>query len=656
MRTSSGTPAVIYSLDGCPDLSTFCTIPLEDRGPLPGLDSSFATVPDGSNGVGLTPEDFRLTQGVENRVSSLQNLRSAEETYGVTLNGRFELSPNLELFSDFSYTHRKVPAYQLSFGLAGGQYNVPSAVIPASHPFNPFGVPLGVSYNTNATEIYTSFGQEHYRGLLGMKGKLGRFDWEVSRSQARDKSRTYGASSWNSDAIIAALASTDPELTINPFISDGGPPASQEVLRSLLGADLDNSTESKTDVISGFVRGSLFKMPAGNLTALAGVESGKQSVWVKSNYAFTSIPYLEGDSKSRAVFAEMRLPVLSPRTGSSYERVAFTGAWRSESSDRYTDSTQTNTIALELRPTESLLLRSTYSTAFRPLLVYSAVQAPLEFPLWIEDPEFNGMAYQVNTTYWGGVPLEIKPETSATTTFGALYRPTPDLSLSLTHWEIEFRDRISSVSLQTLVDNEDLYPARIRRDPATGLIEYIDARQVNISRQDVAGVDIEVEGHWPTSIGDFYSVLSATYTYKYEQQLTDDSPVVSGVAIHNLYGWAPRWKVVPRIGWDYQDWMRTSVVGRFVSKYKDSEALSTGAQTGKVQDLGDFWLFDMNLDLSLSKFFEGSLFSGSTLGIGATNVLNRMPDYCAGCYSSGYDAGQYDIMGRQVYAELRFRF
>src|SRR5690606_35998457 len=48
-RVATANPGNVYSLTG---------------EPLPGLQNSFASVPAGSTGVGLTPEDFRATDGV----------------------------------------------------------------------------------------------------------------------------------------------------------------------------------------------------------------------------------------------------------------------------------------------------------------------------------------------------------------------------------------------------------------------------------------------------------------------------------------------------------------------------------------------------------------------------------------------------------------
>src|SRR3546814_3854623 len=79
--------------------------------------------------------------------------------------------------------------------------------------------------------------------------------------------------------------------------------------------------------------------------------------------------------------------------------------------------------------------------------------------------------------------------------------------------------------------------------------------------------------------------------------------------------------------------------------------------SGVFQNLGDFWVFDLNVELSVEKFLgSDSILAKSRLNFGATNLFNRLPDFCAGCGPRGYDASQYDIMGRTIYAEMRMSF
>ena len=101
-------------------------------------------------------------------------------------------------------------------------------------------------------------------------------------------------------------------------------------------------------------------------------------------------------------------------------------------------------------------------------------------------------------------------------------------------------DQATLLYAQALVDNEDLFPSRVQRDPDTGVIELVDARRINISLQEAAGIDFELDGILRTRAGDFYPSVAATYTYRFEQQLKEDAPVVSSLATYNSSGWAPR--------------------------------------------------------------------------------------------------------------------
>lgn len=658
LRSIFSNPGNVYSLAGCGAVPGYCEVPLEERAPLPGLSSSFAGVPIGQNGIGLTRADFTQTQGELNKESVTRHLRSAEQNYGVVLSGRLQIGEFVETFADISYSKRDVPAYQNTLHIYGGDSGTYGAVVSADNPFNPFGVPVGVNYQFRDTDLYTNYKQENYRGVWGLNGTVGRFHWEVSHAQTRDLSGSSGPAMPDLDAIQAALGSSNPATAFNPFVGNGAAPVTNEVMRSFY-SELPQDNESRTDVLTGYIRGPILRAPAGDVLGLVGVE--RQRLGFISDSADLEgnlVPYKNGVTRSRAYFAELRVPVLAPRPGSNVERIALSAALRSESSDRIKERTESETIGIEFRPAETLLLRSTFSTAFRPLLNYYAIQNPYERVGFVRDPRNNpAIRVRVNTILFGGVPEGLKAETSTTTTLGLLYRPSDSLSISLTAWDIKFRDRITGLPLQTIVNNEETFVGRVRRNQTTGVIESVDARPVNISMDDTSGLDIGADVNWSTRAGEFHAGLTATYTSKYEQRISDTSPVTTHVAILNPAGWAPRWKIVPRVEWLANEWFSALIAGRYVSSYKDSLPLSSGSSAGEYKTLGDFWVADLNANVSLGRFAKkNSFLNNSKLSIGATNIFDRLPEFCAGCYGIAYDASQYDIIGRSLYAELRMNF
>src|SRR3546814_2299997 len=97
------------------------------------------------------------------------------------MNGRMEINSGIESFIELAYTRREVPAWEVPLTAGSGQYGYYlHSRVPASHPFNPFGVTIGIDYRFKNTGLFTSYAQSHYRGVLGLRGKAGQFEWERS--------------------------------------------------------------------------------------------------------------------------------------------------------------------------------------------------------------------------------------------------------------------------------------------------------------------------------------------------------------------------------------------------------------------------------------------------------------------------------------------
>lgn len=650
-RTSVSNPGNVYSLAGCPSPPNYCFMPLDGRGNLPGLNSPFAAVPGGQDGTGLTPADFVAGAGQLNKSSAEEAFFSPETTYSLAVNGNFHITETTEFFSELAYTRRDIPAQELAFGQSVGYWQVPSAVMPASNPFNPFGVDVGVEYRFDHTGLFRDFSQTYERATFGLRGQWRRWEWEVAGWASRDRSNLIGASGFDLEKFAAALASTDPATALNPLVGDGSAPASPEVMRSLLGDSTASVVGSDQRGFNGFIRGPLFSLPAGEVTGLVGAEYQKLSVLLNPDSDYP----IGGDDVSRAVFGEFRVPIWKSRGDDGLERMAFTGAFRRERSGRFDQDANSETLGLQFRPHENLMFRATYSTAFRPLVVFTAVQPSNSFPVPISDPHFGGAYVFPQYVIGGGVPEGLLPETSTSRTIGFVYTPAADWRLSVTRWDNRLRNRLTTVFGQYLVDNEESFPTRVVRDPNTGVLVKVDARPINISATEMAGMDFSVDGLWHTRFGDFLPSLSATRTFKYREQVTPVTPVQDNLAVRRDTGWAPRWKIVPRLGWDYNSRFYTTLTGRYVSSYQDPEPLASGPHAGDLQTLGNFWLVDLNFDIDIGPWLTPvwSRLSETRLNVGVNNLTNRLPNFCNSCGSAGYDASQYDIRGRYVYAELR---
>lgn len=658
-RSAAGASAgTIYSLAGCPPAPAFCTVPLNQRGNLPGLNAPFAGVPAGQDGRGLTPSDFAATAGIQNVDNFHENIFSPSEATSITLQGQYEIGPRMDVFMDLLYTKREIPPSEATIVLSSGEFG--NFRVSADNPFNPFGVEVSVDVLQQTTGVFDDYQPEYLKPTLGVRGGWGAWAWELAGSLSKDltDANIHGM---NADAVRAALISSDPATALNVFRGDGSL-GSQELIQTFF-TSFPGVFRSDVWQANGFVRGPAVRLPAGPVEMLLGVEWERQELQIQS----AIVGNVSGNDESRSVFSELRLPLLSRARGSggpAGELLALTAAFRADQSDRFEQTGTTETVGLEVRPASALLLRVSTASAFKPLSMFDAFQDLTRTPntFSVRDPKMGGKRVVLrNLIRGGGVPPNLEPETSSSNAAGLVWFPESlaGLNVSVTAWENRVRNRLAFLARQFIVDNEDSFPGRVTRDPQTGEITELDARVVNIARTDVEGVDLGLSWRWSTKYGDFSPALAATWIGKHEEQITPTSPVRDRLGVVDGFTWSPRWKGTTILGWAFEDEVQTTLIGRYVSTYQDPRPLDTGPMAGTIQTLGDFWLVDLNVDMSLGRWLAPGTnrLSGTHLSIGAVNLLNRQPDFCNGCgRQRGYDTTQEDIRGRFAYAEIKFNF
>src|SRR5258705_1452238 len=224
-------------------------------GNLPGLNSSFAAVPVGSSGIGLKPSDFAATAGTQTTgsFSRYQSLIPDQRQTGAFLGATYSFGSALELFAEMLATK-----YNLD------QVSTPPflqlARVPASNPFNPFGTTVAVSGVVQGAESLAKFDfdETFVRPVVGARGKLRNWDWEVSALTSRDRGSQVLSGQPNTALLNAALASSDPQTALNPFVD--GRMASPGVLAAIYSAKQITNFEAQTTVVDAFARGPLAQL------------------------------------------------------------------------------------------------------------------------------------------------------------------------------------------------------------------------------------------------------------------------------------------------------------------------------------------------------------------------------------------------------------
>jgi len=568
----------------------------------------------------------------------------------VFASGSYRVAPWVELFAELAYTHQEQ-------SVDNGRRRLLRQRVPASNAYNPFGTDVLVSYRFDSplAGIVYSNRTEFTRPLLGARGDfLDDWDWEFAVWDARDKSRIHqNAQLANSANLAAALASSDPATALNLFTD--GTPASDAILASIYSVDRVRMS-GRSQVANGFVRGPLFTLPSGPVNVVLGAEYVRSELTWASLDNPADIANFSHQRIAKSVFSEVRVPIVGARPGfEGTDVLAFSGAVRY---DAYDDigSHVTPQYALEWRPLRTLLVRGAYAQSFKaPGLVY--LHYPLSaFPdcCTILDPR-NGGAATTYTFMRQGDP-NLKPETGESRSVGLVWSPEAlrGLEASLTWWKIEQTDRVAELPPQTVVDNEDLFPGRVVRNPVTGAIVSITSGFLNFGEMQVSGFDLGLSYRLETAAGAFSPRLSVSRVARYDAGVTPGAPLTDRVSNANSDAWAPEWKSVASLGWDRGPYS-VNMIGRYISQYTDYQDLGPTSR-----QLGDFWLFDLSAQYEFGRVFAANnrYLRDAFFQLSVVNLFNSLPDVYSSFNggSKSYDPMQYDIRGRFISATVGIRF
>ncbi len=604
---------------------------------LPGLGSSFAAVPVGSSGIGLQPSDFIATAGTRNTGSftSYQSLVPDSREGGVFISADYRLASDAHLFAEVLASHYEID-------VASTPPFLLQADVPASNAFNPFGAPVRVSGVVQGAENLAAIHlrDDFVRPLVGARGKLGGWEWEASALASRDRGSNVTTGQPDTPALTAALASSDPGAALNPFVD--GPMASPDLLASIYSGATRVDFKAEATLLNAFVRGPAMQLPGGPLATVVGAEYEKDSM----------ARGFEADRTAKAAFAELRAPLLagSNPAGGRRELLTVVGAARS---DHYSDfgSKATWEAGIEFRPRESLLLRGTHGTAFKPPTLYNLAAPPRTGPTPITDPQRGGESVVVQAIT-GGNP-DLRPTTGDSSTLGLVWSPKAfgGLDLSLTAWTLRIANAISLPSPQYIVGNESLYPGRVVRAPSVGgqpgQLLSIDYSYVNFGSMREQGVDLGADWRLVTSAGTFTPAIAGTWMTKFNGASTPGGPDVQRLSRANADGmFAPRLKATASLGWRPGDAFNASVSGRYVGRYVDYTPPRT---------LGNFWYLDAAVDFAVGRLWgtERGITRRLTVQVGGTNLANKLPPYAT--HFRGYDVYNYDLVGRTLFVRLRWQ-
>ena len=399
-----------------------------------------------------------------------------------------------------------------------------------SHPNDPFlvGDAVGISRfrTVDAGPRQWSIETDNLRAVVGLRGSINdAWDWEVGLQRARSESLQTGSRSqgWVRTDFLQT------ELTAGRYNPFGGFMNSAAEIAAI-STSLVRQGNSDLTMYDAQITGKIFDMSAGPAMMAAGVEYREESVSDVPDDQFqrglifgTEAVSAAASRSNKSAFVEFSLPLA--------KSLELSLAGRYDDYSDFGDTTNPK-VALRWAPTDQLAFRASWGQGFRAPSLAQIGLGPSQDSEFFADTYGCAVnpAYCANTDFliiFGGNP-DLKPETSETFNFGAVWKPTSALNISVDFWDITQDhkiDRVPRIFVYTAECNNQASTICVRGTPlpgdSLGPLSFIRNSFVNISSQKAQGVDLATYYNMELGAGSLTLGLDYSHLLKFENVVLD---------------------------------------------------------------------------------------------------------------------------------------
>lgn len=369
----------------------------------------------------------------------------------------------------------------------------------------------------------------------------------------------------------------------------------------------------------------------------------------------------EGDRKQKAVYAELSISPMDIIDISLAGRFDDVQAGGQKLGDEFTYKA-----AVSINPVDILTIRGSYGTGFKaPALGELFLGRSFGVTRAVDTTVCNNVTNTPGATQAeidaacrtreirsisGGNP-NLEPETSKSINFGVILEPTPDLRFSADYWNIEVEGKIGSLTVQEILNNEDLYPDLVNRvggqlsDPNNS---FVRSDLQNLTVEEGEGIDFVLSFNPAVGDGELLLDLRASYLISFLRQSSAIQPLCEDAGTTS----EPEWRGNGRLGWR-QGMFKANVTARYVGKTEDRIGGLTGGTcdpAGVVDPVDDYLEFGANVTVDLTPTMN--------VTVGVNNLFEEIPpatEIAAGGWPY-YDQALYTNFGRYFYMSAGIEF
>lgn len=483
----------------------------------------------------------------------------------------------------------------------------------------------------------------------GFDGRIGGWTWSVDASAQRNRVV---------DTIDGLVRDDAFQFSVDGERYTFGDTPPSPALRALMAPRAVRRGATTLEEVSFATSGTVFDLPAGAASLSTGAETRREGIEQRPGLTLQSGHLLNQPREypltrhrlASAAFVKLELPIL--------ESLGADLAWRVEKIGGF-DAHGAPTLGLHWRPAESLLLRASSSAGYRAPTLHELHQPRSTGnpeTVWVPESagpcvatlaSTSGQAACLLSVSRGGNP-SLRPETSRTTAWGAIWSPSPSFSLSADVYHSVRRNEIAGVPVSYALEHAERFPGVVERTP-DGRIAALDEPLVNLARTTTRGVD--AEARWDLDFryaGQLRLNLGLNYLDALDRRGAPGLPAARSAG----YAATPRLTGVTTARWALGDW----IVGanyRYVGSYRlrpyadyVAPCAAYRAAQGKCS-VPPFGLLNLNVT------YSGIAHWAFTLSV--NNAADHEPRYYEEL-SGGYNPAFDDPVGRYYAFRATYRF
>lgn len=477
-----------------------------------------------------------------------------------------------------------------------------------------------------------------YRASLALQGYL-----DVGQGMSWDVSYTYGknkAKTWTDNSINAAAMENSIYADQNTWFYGGAITAANQ---DAIGYTEVNHGGNEQHDVQANLSGDLFQLSAGAVSFAIGGEYRYEEGFYTPDDAIvagTSTAAQQDPTKGHydviSFFQEVSVPFTEKLTGDF--------AWRYDEYDTF-GKASTWKVGLTYRATEDVMLRGVVATGFRAPNItelYGGNSGSFDY---LKDPwgkELNSQIL-VNRTS----SKDLKPEESESYTAGIVYSPSflDGFSATVDYWKFNISDAITRKDVQNALNA--CFDSDGKADVCTefhigsdGNLDNLTSALTNVGSVKTSGVDINLAYKF-SGLGLDWSVNNdATYLIGYEDDGLDYEGTIDG-----NYGAYARWRNNFSITASQDAWS-IMYYNRYIDSmdhdWTDSKKVAHTDHVGSViyHNIVGTYHFTDNFSLSA----------------GVKNFTDEDPSYVRNGSDGGTSPQVYDVVGRQIYGSVSYKF